>query len=468
MYTKNITLCKVKTLIAMLLIALMLAIVKPVFSKGIAGPSSVSDTQTIEAEKRQEVRSNTQNNTQQAPAAVEPQRRDSVNIIERRDAPADQNRNQRAAPVQPRTETRQPQPRTKTETIIIDRGSNDRSGTPSNRENPFNYGQPPKTKSNTGWIPPADVNKVRSSENNRNRNNENNRIREIEKSINRERVNDNNASNYKIKDPRDANSNMPRLRSETNFINSMPTTNKLPDGFRLPDDPRREYRKDYEDVGNIWRQRYNRRNYHEDNRNKTNVNIFINNFNYPHYCYDYRPLYSYPSMYCYYYDYYPPYIYGSRIFFFEPFSRIRNFSEITIFMNYTDNFYYTDPFRISLNTTLRDIERAWMEKDIDRFSQYIQPRSYIAIFMKGNYNYSLDWLDYMDMTRDAMINIDTRGFRFDKVVRRQQTGEVVAYAIHKFYDYNNSIETMYLSYTFERIDGNWYITETGTSTYKNW
>lgn len=313
-------------------------------------------------------------------------------------------------------------------------------------DNPYRYQQP-------------DRQKTRDNQSNTGRDN----------GIGRNDRNGTNQSNSRDIRPNDTNT---RNDSGNRQFSSrdLPSTRNLGKDFRLPNDPRKEYRKEYEDVGSIWRQRNERRESHpdRDRRHGTNINIIIGNPIFLHYCYDYRPLYSYPSVYCYYYDYFPPYIYGDVVHYYEPFEYRTRYNEITIFLNYPDNYYVSDPSRRALNTALSDIEQAWEQKDIDRFMMYVRPKSSIAIFMKGSYAYSLDWLDYSDMTRDAMTSIDTKSFQFEKLTRRQKTGEITAYGRHKFYDWDGSLDTVYVRYTFERVSGEWYITEAETSNYKNW
>lgn len=271
---------------------------------------------------------------------------------------------------------------------------------------------------------------------------------------------------------KDTRGNDGRNESSNRQFNSrdLPTTRNLGKDFRLPNDPRKNYRKEYEDIGNIWRQRSERRDTHRDRDRKhgSGINIIFNSPSFLHYCYDYRPLYSYPSVYCYYYDYFPPYIYGNRVLYYEPFAHRVRYNEITIFLNYPDDYYISDPSRRALNVALSDIEQAWEQKDIDRFMMYVRPKSTVAIFMKGDYSYSLDWLDYSDMTRDAMNSIDTKSFEFEKLTKRQRTGEITAYGRHRFYDWDGSLDTVYIRYTFERVSGEWYITEAETSSHKNW
>lgn len=361
-------------------------------------------------------------------------------------------------------------------------------------DNPYNYRQPGNTNArdnlkrsdNTGKIQNPNGNDTRTkssdTENSRQPNVSNDRNTWTRRD-NQQGTDRNN--NDSVKNNRGGINNNPsnvkdiRAKNDTGRDGSinrqmnprdLPSTRNLGQGFKLPDDPRKSFRKEYEDIGSIWRQRTERRESHPDrDRGRgTNINIFINAPIYQGYCYDYQPLYSYPSVYCYYYDYFPPYIFGNRVHYYEPFEYRTRYNEITIFLNNPDNYYASDPSRRALDIALGDIEQSWEQKDIDRFMMYVRPKSSIAIFMKGDYGYSLDWLDYSDMTRDAMKSIDTKSFQFEKLTRRQRTGEITAYGRHKFYDWDGSLDTVYVRYTFERVSGEWYITEAETSDHKNW
>lgn len=367
-----------------------------------------------------------------------------------------------------------------------------------NTDNPYNYRQPGNTNNNqrtndtnnrNNWTKPSDnttnnrlndtTNGIRTKSDNPYGYQKPDGINTRDSKPTIDRNNNDSGSNNRFGSERNP-SNVKDIRTKDDISRNqtnnrqynsrdLPSTRNVDKSFRLPNDPRKDYRKEYEDIGNIWHQRAERRESHPENRRHgLNINIIINNPIFSGYCYDYTPLYSYPSVYCYYYDYFPPYIYGDRIIYLEPYAHRVRYNELTIFLNNPDNYYASDPARRALNIALGDIEQAWEQKDIDRFMMYVRPKSSVAIFNKGDYSYSLDWLDYSNMTRDAMNSIDTQSFQFEKLTRRQNTGEITAYGRHKFYDWDGSLDTVYVRYTFERVSGEWYITEAETSNYKNW
>lgn len=108
--------------------------------------------------------------------------------------------------------------------------------------------------------------------------------------------------------------------------------------------------------------------------------------------------------------------------------------------------------------------------------RHVRPASTIDVLLKGEYAYSVDRLDYCDMTLDAMKAIKTTSFKFYRI-RKRCDYEVVAYGKHIYYDdydfncdshsyYDRSPQkTVYVFYTLRRCGSDWYITEVGTSPY---
>ena len=263
-------------------------------------------------------------------------------------------------------------------------------------------------------------------------------------------------------------------------------------------DAKASFRKDYEDLGQVWRQRSERRtppparsqDNHGDHNTHIEINNYYNNFPgyYPYYAYDYRPGYAYPSIYCYYYGWFPPFIQGVRVIYISQHHGMHytyiDLPNVVIINDsnpyYDDDRYYLeDRNNDSLSSALADIRKAWTYSDVDRLMRHVRRDSRIDVFLRDEYSYSLDWRDYSEMTRDAMDNIDTSDFEFYRV-RQRDNREVVAYGKHTYYDeddnkrnddyyYSRSVrnqKTVYVTYTLERIGSEWYITETGTSPNK--
>ena len=257
-------------------------------------------------------------------------------------------------------------------------------------------------------------------------------------------------------------------------------------------DTRGLYRKDYEDIGHIWKERRERRDTSDDRHReykshdrRTHIS-FTYSFpgKYRYYCYDYAPGFAYPSIYCYYYGLFPPYIASHRVVFI---SRGRHVCYSCVDLPITiidsdcwdrgcDSYYLCDRQYRSLSSALRDIQRAWELGDVNLLMRHVRPASTIDVLLKGEYAYSVDRLDYCDMTLDAMKAIKTTSFKFYRI-RKRCDYEVVAYGKHIYYDdydfncdshsyYDRSPQkTVYVFYTLRRCGSDWYITEVGTSPY---
>ena len=245
--------------------------------------------------------------------------------------------------------------------------------------------------------------------------------------------------------------------------------------------PAGSYRKDYEDLSQIWRSRREKAESRRDSNrdhggSHTNVNININFFpgSYRYYTYDYRAGYAYPSLYCYYYGFFPPYIYSHRVYYIHRVFPAVVYVEIPIIVfrdNYVDyDSYYSNGWRYrSVAEAVGDIEHAWERGDIDLLMDHVRRGDKIDISLKGEYAYSVDSEDYRDMTLDAMKNIDTVSFEFYDV-KWHDSREAVAYGKHVYYDdydsENGDRKTVYVKYRLEKSGAEWYITEVGTSPYE--
>ena len=245
--------------------------------------------------------------------------------------------------------------------------------------------------------------------------------------------------------------------------------------------PAGSYRKDYEDLSQIWRSRREKAESRRDSNrdhggSHTNVNINFNFFpgSYRYYTYDYRAGYAYPSLYCYYYGFFPPYIYSHRVYYIHRVFPAVVYVEIPIIVfrdNYVDyDSYYSNGWRYrSVAEAVGDIEHAWERGDTDLLMDHVRRGDKIDISLKGEYAYSVDSEDYRDMTLDATKNIDTVSFEFYDV-KWHDSREAVAYGKHVYYDdydsENGDRKTVYVKYRLEKSGAEWYITEVGTSPYE--
>jgi len=187
-----------------------------------------------------------------------------------------------------------------------------------------------------------------------------------------------------------------------------------------------------------------------------NRSVYNYRFYYPYYCTYYDPYYTYPSLYFFYYrGPYPRYIYRDRVIVIQRPVYISD-------NDYDDDDYYLSTSSRELQYAIEDIRRAWLDKDIDALMRHVRTRDHIRVYFKGEYSYSIGPEDYYDMTLDAVDHIYTRRFEVDRVVKKGNRRAYV-YAIHEYEDPDGDRHTIYVSYTLERYQGEWWITETGSS-----
>lgn len=252
-------------------------------------------------------------------------------------------------------------------------------------------------------------------------------------------------------------------------------------------DTRGVVRREYEDIGRIWKERQERRetaSRHTYHYRQPDSRVYINYFpaTYRYYWYDYIPGRVYPSIYCHYYGLFPPYVEGVRVVYVSRNLYIRytytdlpmTILDISYWDRYDRDYYYLSAYQHrSLAYALRDVERAWETGDVRDLMQYVKRNSKIDVFIDDDYTYTVDWQDYYDMTADAMKAIRTHSFKFYNV-RQRNDRKVVAYGKHVYRDDDFRLDrdrysrdeiesTVYVSYTFERSGDNWYITEVGSS-----
>ncbi|MBP6964827.1 MAG: hypothetical protein KBC96_10505 [Armatimonadetes bacterium] len=272
-------------------------------------------------------------------------------------------------------------------------------------------------------------------------------------------------------------------------------TNRLDQEFQLRSVSSRQdtrtpsptYRKDYADIGDLWRgrqekrdtdnRRYDdyRRGYHDSGPGYYgrsdgwgwSVGVYTPSFRYRYYSYDYFPTRCYPSVYCYYYDYFPPYLFHDRVFFTARLSNARMVLEVPVFVySRSSDYYLSDSIQKGLWAALRDIQRAWERSEPELIMRHVKSYLAVDVYLRDEYSYSLDTTDYYDMTRDAMSVIKTYSFDFDKV-NRAGLDRHIAKGKHVYTDRYGALKTVFVSYTLERFGSDWYITAVGSSPYPN-
>ncbi|BCW95796.1 MAG: hypothetical protein WHS44_07420 [Fimbriimonadales bacterium] len=180
----------------------------------------------------------------------------------------------------------------------------------------------------------------------------------------------------------------------------------------------------------------------------------------------YQYYYIYPDPYrvvyapYWYYDPCPPFLVVYRVVYLPP----RPHTVLVEVPIYVETPYYLERRPLdSQQQLLSDLRAAWMLRDPSYLTRYIRPESYISIYLDGQYAYSVPAQDYIDMTRDAIRAVRTEQIRFYRVTRRGET-QLVVRGEHQYIDDATGVRRLvYIQYTFERVDGRWYLIEAGSS-----
>jgi len=128
---------------------------------------------------------------------------------------------------------------------------------------------------------------------------------------------------------------------------------------------------------------------------------------------------------------------------------------------YASGVYYAPSRFPGLDATLGDIRSAWLSGRFDLVQRHVLANRDVAIFLDGNYDYSVSGSDYLSMTRDAIGNLETASFVWDSV-RERSDGQVTAFGVHT-YRANGESHSVYISYTLRRSGGSYFISEVGSS-----
>lgn len=178
--------------------------------------------------------------------------------------------------------------------------------------------------------------------------------------------------------------------------------------------------------------------------------------------YFYEPV---PNRVCYtpywYYDPCPPFIPAARVIYVQ--RPLVIYVEVPIEV---PTVYYLERPQREPDTReilLGDLRRAWVYRDSTLIEKYLRSSGYIAVYLDGQYAYSIPVQDYRDLTRDAVKSIKTERITFDKMFKRGDSQWVV-YGIQDYVDELTGAERrVYLMYVFEREYDRWYLVEAGSS-----
>lgn len=114
-----------------------------------------------------------------------------------------------------------------------------------------------------------------------------------------------------------------------------------------------------------------------------------------------------------------------------------------------------------LDDALGDIRSAWTGGRADLIERHVRDSYDIAVLLDGKYDYSVTAGDYLAMTEDALGDMNTVSFVWNKVQSRRD-GTVTAFATHTYWS-GDSTRRVYVSYTFQRVGSRYYIVETGST-----
>ncbi|HSV75345.1 MAG TPA: hypothetical protein VLH79_16450 [Chthonomonadales bacterium] len=196
---------------------------------------------------------------------------------------------------------------------------------------------------------------------------------------------------------------------------------------------------------------------------------------FPYYWPTYQHTFVHFSPFSFYYGVCPPFILRRHTYYRRP-TVIH--IEVPVFRDrvfygfdaYRDDHYLSDrlyrlydrDLPVAVRDAFADIEEAFRYGDIDMLARYADPSTRIAVFRKGEYEYSLHANDYLDMTRDAMREWDTLEFDLTRV-RRRSDAVFVASGRHDYRDREGRRRTVFVSFAVERLFGRWVLTQVGTA-----
>jgi hypothetical protein len=166
----------------------------------------------------------------------------------------------------------------------------------------------------------------------------------------------------------------------------------------------------------------------------------------------------YYSPFSFYAGYFPAYVYPERVIYIERRIYLRDV------VSDDDSYDYYSSQTTSLHDTMDDIKSAWMDGDGGLLLQHINSDIPVRIYQKGVYKYSLEPEDYRDISKDALNRVNTLDFEWTNIDRRS-TDEVRVEAKHTFKDPDGDKHIVRLSYTLEKAQGSWWVTETGTESW---
>lgn len=201
-----------------------------------------------------------------------------------------------------------------------------------------------------------------------------------------------------------------------------------------------------------------------------------------HYSYTgYRPTYtrntSFISPFGFYFGVCVPFISSSDCRVYPPAvsfidEPIYNGAIFTRFNNRGDDNLIDDPYLNQnypgLGNALDELNETFQAGNIDGMVALIDPNTYIAIYQRGQYKYSISATNYVDLTRDALQSTQTLQFQLTYLHQRSPQAFSVS-GRHTYRDGYGNTQTMWVSFVLEDMGGQWTLTqvETSPARYQN-
>ena len=143
------------------------------------------------------------------------------------------------------------------------------------------------------------------------------------------------------------------------------------------------------------------------------------------------------------------------------------------YQNYNGDNYFNDTDlgrqEPGLLNAVDEIQEGFRNGNIDSLVALTDPNTDIAIYLNGQYSYSMPSNDYLDLARDAMDSTRTVQFNLT-MLHKRSNGVFVVSGQHVYRDQNGRNRSVYVSYVLEDIQGMWTITQVGTTPdrLQNW
>lgn len=158
----------------------------------------------------------------------------------------------------------------------------------------------------------------------------------------------------------------------------------------------------------------------------------------------------------YYYGF--PYVYAPRVVVEE----VPTYTYVPVPAYQYGGYYMGQGEYSGLDAALNDIQTAWTQGQPDLMLKHIDSSTQIAIYLDGNYSYSMQGSDYANMVRDAIGHIRTISLTFDNVEQRSD-GAYTATGVHRFYDLDGTQKSVDVSFTLAQQGGRWVIVSAGST-----